>query len=210
MGDVVPFRKSRRWTRPEDYGHQSDPPPRKPEPPRRGKGKRWLRPWMFWLVVFLGTSFWVGSDPVLFEPPALLATEPEHVTGEFTRCGRGRGENCVIDGDTFRLGDRTIRLIGIDAPETHPARCEAEAKAGEAATAELQRLLNAGPFVMVSRIDEPTDRYGRELRAVRRALPDGTTQVIAEEMIASGTVRAYRGAFRAGWCGNDKDGTDDS
>ena len=43
-----------------------------------------------------------------------------------------------------------------------------EAVKAEAATAELQRLLNHGPFEMVGRIDDMKDRYGRDLRALRR------------------------------------------
>lgn len=64
----------------------------------------------------------------------------------------------MIDGDTFKLGDRKIRIIGIDAPETHPPRCAAEAAMGEAATARLQALLNEGPFDMVGSRADLTDR----------------------------------------------------
>lgn len=205
MGDVVPFRKKRRWTRPEDYGHNPEPPT--PTPPRQRPPKEprkfrkfGFRAWQFWLVAFIGVGLWVGSDPLLMEPPALLADEPEKIDGDFTRCDQGRGAFCVIDGDTFKIGERSIRLIGIDAPETHPARCEAEAKAGEAATAQLQRLLNEGPFVIVGRIDEPTDKYGRELRAAKRTAPDGSSTLIARQMIDSGTVRPYRGGLRSSWC----------
>ena len=70
---------------------------------------------------------WPTLDPALVEPPALLSSDPESVHGTFNRCGLGRGVNCVIDGDTFKLGTRKVRIIGIDAPETHPANCEAEA-----------------------------------------------------------------------------------
>lgn len=204
MGDVIPFRGERRWTRPEDYGFPPEPPddgPRRPQKkPKRGKSRR-PRAWLFWLVSFVGIGLWVGSDPALImEPPSWLASEPETVDGTFTRCGPGRGENCVIDGDTFKIGERKIRIIGIDAPETHPARCDAEAQMGEKATAELQRLLNQGPFTIVGRIDDPVDKYGRELRAVKRVKSDGTTQLIARELIDSGMVRAYRGNFRRSWC----------
>ncbi len=205
MGDVVPFRSKRRWTRPEDYG--AGPPPsgsgngRDPKPPRR----KWFRPWQFWLLASIGVSLWVAEDPALMEPPSLFASDPEKVSGQFTRCGRKSSEHCVIDGDTFRLGERTVRIIGIDAPETHPARCPAEAQAGEKATAELQRLLNQGPFVMIGRIDEPTDKYGRELRALKRTMPDGRTALIASQMLESGTVRPYRGQLRTSWCAGDAD-----
>ena len=161
---------------------------------------RWFSGWRPWILLTLLVSLFVLYDPMLIEPPAFLSTEPEKIKGNFTRCGPGRGTNCVVDGDTFKLGDRSIRLVSIDAPETHPARCEAEAKKGEAATAQLQSLLNQGPFVMTGRIDDPTDKYGRELRSATRTHPDGTTQSIARDMLESGTVRSYVGGLRRGWC----------
>lgn len=161
---------------------------------------RWfsvLRPWLFTLLLLM---LWPALDPALVEPPALLSSDPEEVTGTFTRCGLGRGVNCVIDGDTFKLGTRKVRIIGIDAPEIHPAQCEAEAIAGDAATAELVRLLNQGPFTMSGRFDGMQDGYGRDLRALSRTMPGGSTQSIAADMLASGKVRRYLGGLRSGWC----------
>ena len=56
------------------------------------------------------------------------------MTGPFTRCGTGNSTNCVVDGDTLRIGARRIRLIGIDAPELHSPACPTEAAQAEAAT----------------------------------------------------------------------------
>jgi hypothetical protein len=70
----------------------------------------------------------------------------------------------------------------------------------EEATAELQRLLNQGPFEMIARLDEPKDRYGRDLRSLRRVKQDGSEQSIAEDMRASGKARRYLGGLRGGWC----------
>ncbi len=143
---------------------------------------------------------WPSLDPALVEPPSFLSTDPERVSETFTRCGPGRGHACVVDGDTFKLGERKVRIIGIDAPETHPARCPAEAKLGEAATAKLQELLNQGPFEMVGRFDGMKDRYGRDLRAIQRKLPDGSTQSIASDMRESGLAHRYLGGFKPRWC----------
>lgn len=213
MGDVVPFRDRRKWTRPEDYGHVPDGGVgggsggdgrrnRDPQRPRRRKsaGFRALLPLGFWSAAVAGLSLWVAADPVLLEPPSWLASEPETVTATFTICGQGRASHCVVDGDTFRIGDRKIRIIGIDTPEIHPARCAAEAKLGAEAATQLQRLLNAGPFTMTARLDEPEDKYGRELRALSRTGPQGENISIAREMIASGKARRYAGEFRKGWC----------
>ena len=105
----------------------------------------------------------------------------------------------MVDGDTFKLGQRKIRIVGIDAPETHPAHCPEEARLGEAATAELIRLLNQGPFEMTARIDDMRDRYGRDLRVITRNKPDGTIQSIAEDMRASGLAHRYLGR-KSNWC----------
>jgi endonuclease YncB( thermonuclease family) len=160
---------------------------------------RWLR--VLRPVILLGIllSVWPAADPALIEPPGFLQNDPEQVSETFTRCGPGRGHACVIDGDTFKLGERKIRVIGIDTPETHPPRCAEEARLGELATAELQRLLNQGPFEMVGRFDDMQDRYGRDLRLIRRKLPDGSYQNIADKMRASGLAHRYLG-FKTGWC----------
>ena len=156
----------------------------------------WLRPVMLLAGIVI---LWPTLDPALVEPMGPLATEPEPVNNSFTLCDQSRGLTCVIDGDTFKLGGRRIRIIGIDAPETHPPRCADEAALGQAATVELQRLLNDGPFEMIGRVDEPRDRYGRELKALRRVTADGSYSSIAGQLRESGHARRYLGGFRSGW-----------
>ena len=132
---------------------------------------------------------------MLVDPPGFLSSEPEQISAHFTRCGPGRGNACVVDGDTFKLGKRKIRIIGIDAPETHPARCAEEARLGEQATARLQELLNQGPFEMVAPVYGKQDRYGRDLRSIRRG-----DRLIADDMRESGLANRYLGGFKQGWC----------
>ena len=197
MADIIRFPGGKkRWTKPEDYGHRPGKPPRPPRPPRR-RFLSGLRPWVLLVILLTGWKFY---DPMLMDPPSFAATDPEPVRGPFTICGQGASANCVVDGDTFHIGPRRIRLIGIDAPETHPARCPAEAQAGAAATAALHKLLNAGPFTITGRIDEPTDGYGRELRAASRPAADGSSQSIAAQLVAGGFARRYAGGLRKGWC----------
>ena len=166
MGRIIRF-----WPRRRLKGlDQFDPRQRIrfwPEERRRkplGKAAFLARP--FALAAILGAVA-VGFEPALVEPPALLSSDPEQVNESFTRCGPGRGHACVIDGDTFKLGDRKVRINGIDAPEVQ-ARCAEEAALAEAATAKLQELLSQGPFEMVAPMYGGRDRYGRELRVVRR------------------------------------------
>jgi endonuclease YncB( thermonuclease family) len=156
-----------------------------------------LRPFIFAGIAFVA---WAGADPALVEPPAFLSTEPELVNRTFQRCDRPHGYACVSDGDTFRLGQRRIRIIGIDAPETPPPRCAEEKRLGEAATAKLQELLNDGEFEMVGRVGDMKDRYGRDLRVVRRLKADGSYASVAGQMRDSGLARRYLGDFRRGWC----------
>ena len=171
-----------------------------PEQGRRSRLARTavaVRPFVL-LAILL--AIWPTLDARLVEPPSFLATEPEPVSKTFARCGRGADTGgCVVDGDTFRIGHRRIRIIGIDTPEKE-ARCTAEAKAAEAAAARLQALLNERPFELVGRIDQPTDRYGRELKSVRRLLVDGSHQSVAAILRREGHARRYLGGFRSGWC----------
>jgi micrococcal nuclease len=175
-----PKRQARSWGR---------PPPRRPRPSLR---TLWFRTRPF---VLFGLLCWLwATNTGVIEPMGLIATMPERIDEHFTRCGPGRGHACVIDGDTFKIGDRKIRIIGIDAPETHPARCLDEAAKGEAATARLQVLLNQGPFDMIGSRADLTDRYGRDLRTIVR---DGRS--IDEQLREEGLVRRYMG-YRMAWC----------
>jgi endonuclease YncB( thermonuclease family) len=141
---------------------------------------------------------WAGLDPALVDPPSFLALAPEPVNEHFTRCGPRRGHACVVDGDTFKLGKRKIRIVGIDAPEVH-GQCPAEIALAERATAKLQGLLNQGPFTMTGRVGDMQDRYGRDLRTIERVERGGHVQSIAEEMRQAGLAHRYTG-FKWGWC----------
>ena len=111
----------------------------------------------------------------------------------FGACQWGGGTNCVVDGDTFRIGGAKVRIAGIDAPETHDYGCPEELALGERAAARLRELLNAGA-VSLSSIDRDRDRYGRLLR---NASVDGRD--VGEALIGEGLARAYGGGRRS-WC----------
>lgn len=91
----------------------------------------------------------------------------------------------VVDGDTVVVDiagrSETVRLIGVDTPETkHPDRpveCF-----GPEASARLDELLPAGSAVRLERDVEARDRYGRLLAYVYRADDDVLVNlVLAEE-----------------------------
>lgn len=88
----------------------------------------------------------------------------------------------VVDGDTLRLGDRTLRLSGIDAPERGQNCTDAEGRwfdCGSAAAEALARLVNDRS--VVCRV-HGRDRFGRGL---------GVCQAGGAELNA--------GLIRAGW-----------
>lgn len=167
--------------------------------PRRRRGRSRFRARPFLLLAVLAGLFVVNESEAL-PPVGPLASDREVVERSFTRCGRGRGYACVIDGDTFKLGDRKIRIAGINAPELKDPRCAEETRLAEQATAKLQQLLNQGAFTMVANRLDRTDRYGRELRRLSRSLPGGETQSIGAELREAGLAHPYLGHLEPGWC----------
>jgi micrococcal nuclease len=99
----------------------------------------------------------------------------------------------VVDGDTIAVSvdggeKRSVRLLGIDTPETHrpgtPIEC-----GGPQASANMARLVPPGTSVSLE--PDPTqdrvDRYGRLLAYVR--LPDG--RLAEEAQLAAGWATVY-------------------
>ena len=143
--------------------------------------------------VLLGLAAAMWSGPTVPSGPAGAAPEMAGVTAQFGLCHSGGGTNCVVDGDTFWMGGEKIRVADIDAPETHPSRCAEEARLGDAATARLQALLNAGPVVLEA-ADRDTDKYGRKLRVVTRG-----GRSLGAMLVGEGLARQWTGR-RQPWC----------
>ena len=199
MGKLLPFRRrSHGRTVRKLYFWPEDDPRHWTVRGVASETRQWLRRLRPFILGGILLSVWPAADPALIEPPGFLSTDPELVDERFSRCGPGRGHACVIDGDTFKLGQRKVRIIGIDAPEVH-GQCPREIELAERSTARLQHLLNEGPFEMIGRFDDLKDRYGRDLRAVRRQAPGGGYRSIAEEMRESGLATRYLGV-KFGWC----------
>ena len=133
-------------------------------------------------------------DPSLIGPIGPLAAPAEQVTATFTPCGPGRGPACVVDGDTFKLGDRSIRIIGINAPELAEAKCPAEAALARRSADRLRVLLNAGEFEMVAHRLQQQDRHGRDLMLIRRG-----DRSIGSQLIDEGLAHRYVGSKQS-WC----------
>ena len=165
------------------------------------RGRRFWNALRWWLATGLLVAalwYWFGSTRIA---PERIPEGPQEVLkGPFTRCGKGRSATCVVDGDTILIGQRTIRVIGIDAPEIHPPRCPDEARKGEAAAQGLLALMNQGPVTLAGPTPPVRDEYGRELRHLLRARPDGTVQSLADDLVTSGLVRPYLRGPRDPWC----------
>jgi micrococcal nuclease len=81
----------------------------------------------------------------------------------------------ITDGDTIHVeiggGDETVRLIGIDTPESVDPRTPVECF-GKEASAHLAELIPVGTDVHLVRDVEARDRYDRLLAYVYRAGDD--------------------------------------
>jgi endonuclease YncB( thermonuclease family) len=113
---------------------------------------------------------------------------------EFGRCHEGGGKNCVVDGDTVWIGGEKVRIQGIDAPETHEPKCDAEERLGTRSADRLQALLSSGT-VVATRGERDRDPNGRLLRNLA---VDGRD--VGQTLIEEGLARAYGGS-KKGWCG---------
>jgi endonuclease YncB( thermonuclease family) len=109
----------------------------------------------------------------------------------------------VIDGDTFEARvhlwpglDVTtkVRLRGIDAPELH-ARCAEERVKAQDARTMLAAVVVEGEITV---LQVALDKYGGRVLA-DTATP--RTADVAQVLRQKGTVRAYAGGRRQGWCG---------
>lgn len=120
---------------------------------RRSKFRIWLTLLLFGCV-FLASCAAPSSRP----------TTPDPALGTIAE---------IVDGDTviveFSNGQKeTVRLLGIDTPETidptRPVQCF-----GAEASAELARLIPVGSAVRMERDVEARDRFGRLLAYIYRA-----------------------------------------
>lgn len=142
-----------------------------------------------------GALGWLGPDAVqrFARPQVVAPVASDTLRARFGFCHTGGGTNCVVDGDTFWFRGERVRVMDIDAPETHDPRCAGEAALGARATQRLRQLMNAGPFSLESG-DRDSDRYGRALRVVTRG---GNS--LGEMLVAEGLARPWDGA-RHPWC----------
>lgn len=126
------------------------------------------------LITFLAillTAFGVIDSPDQLQLPTLISPTPKptSVLGDQTSMQPAQVVK-VVDGDTIRVSfenkEETIRMIGINTPETVDPRREVECF-GKEASARLKELIN-GKYVLLEADEsqDDRDRYGRLLRYV--------------------------------------------
>ena len=107
----------------------------------------------------------------------------------------------VIDGDSLKINDENIRLVGFNTPEIRLSRCEYEKELGMAAKAKLQSIILRSKDVRLDfeRKKDGSlkrDKYGR-LLAVFYA--DGRD--VADIMTNARLAEYYDGTGRRrNWC----------
>lgn len=111
---------------------------------------------LLWVVVVAALTGCGRGDPSASDPSV----------GEVTR---------ITDGDTIHVEiggrDETVRLIGIDTPESVDPRTPVECF-GKEASRHLAGLIPVGTLVRLVRDVEARDRYGRLLAYVYRRHDD--------------------------------------
>lgn len=103
--------------------------------------------------------------------------------------GEFSGFATVIDGDSFRIGGREVRLVGIDAPEGRQT-CERDGRTwncGEDSSRQLQRLIG-GQKVSCRSVER--DKHGRYLGTCET---EGRT--LNAGMVESGYAVSYGGYY---------------
>ena len=97
----------------------------------------------------------------------------------------------VSDGDTFRAtgpdGEFTVRILGIDTPETVKPNAPVDCYGPEASTRTKEVLDGAQVTLTADPSQDNRDRYGRYLRYV--ALADGSDY--GESLVREGYAREY-------------------
>lgn len=110
---------------------------------------------------------------------------------QFGRCD-GSGD-CVVDGETIRIGGETVKIAGMYAPQVEGAHCVGEQLRGAEALERLTKLLNSGKVTLGGAVQGADGSW-------RRSVMVGGHDVAAA-MIAANLARPDDGE-RRGWCGS--------
>jgi endonuclease YncB( thermonuclease family) len=118
------------------------------------------------------------SEVTSVQSPAAAAASRS--AERFRYCRSGGGPDCVVDGDTLKIGGERFQLAGMDAPEV-AGRCREESRRGVQAAVRLHELLNGGTVAVANA------ERGADGTVARRVEVDGRD--VALTMIAGGLAR---------------------
>jgi len=105
----------------------------------------------------------------------------------------------AIDGDTYQVAGKRLRLSGWDSPETgSSAKCRAEHDLGLRAEAQAKLFISSGQTAILQLLGE--DQYQRE---VARIWLDGTDigKMLEMDRLAA-PIHKDEVSGKADWCGN--------
>ena len=105
-------------------------------------------------------------------------------------CHRAASRDCVVDGDTIRLGGEKIRLETFNTPEIG-GDCQHERRLAQKATRRLSQILSSEPFTIVR---NGRDKYGRTLATIVNSHGN-----VGDVLIREGLAHEWQGR-RESWC----------
>lgn len=141
-------------------------------------------------VIFGFGLIWFGLKPapikqtdLVKNPPVAISSATFGIEGEKVLVTE------VIDGDTVKIqSGQTVRLLGIDTPETkdprRPVGCF-----GKEASSETKKLLFGKEIILQKDVSE-TDKYGRLLRYIYLPLEDGQALFVNDYLVRAGFASA--------------------
>lgn len=152
------------------------------------------------LILFGLSLLWFGLKPQTNSPhptPQIVETTPVATSSTTLTTGTSavvgvEGELVkvleVIDGDTIKVeGNVTVRLLGIDTPETKDPRKPVQCF-GKEASNETKRLVG-GKVVILEKDVSETDKYGRLLRYVFLPIRSEKLLFLNDYLIREGFAR---------------------
>jgi micrococcal nuclease len=139
------------------------------------------------MVTVTGAGLLTAAVLAFAAPAAVGGAQPVVLRGTVTK---------VVDGDTIKFQSRgfesTMRLIGIDTPETkrpgYPVQC-----GGPAASAETARLLPTGTAIRVESdpSQDARDKYNRFLGYVYVGSAAGARGSVNYRLVRTGFAKTY-------------------
>ena len=139
------------------------------------------------LLIVLGLGIlWIGLNQ---QPEQATLSPREASSAIFGIEGERVSVTEVVDGDTIKVGGKaTIRLLGIDTPETKDPRKSVQCF-GKEASNETKRLVD-GKLVILEKDISSEDKYKRLLRYVYLPLDNGNLLFVNDYLIREGFARA--------------------